>query len=126
MANDQVRAMLTTAQIRDVLADLTYKPGWTFSVYDGDWEGQHLAITARVPDAVRPPAMVVLDVHSQLPPIPDEAYLVRWIAWRLGRIELHEMREFLRLRGAVVYDPHAANAERDNPNYKPEEEDLGG
>lgn len=111
--------MLTTAQIRAALTRFAYKPGWTFTAYDGLWEGPHLAITTLLPDATRPGALVPLDVHSMLPPIPDEPYLWRWLAWRLARIEIHELREFLRVDGHAPFDPHAPHAERDNPAYLP-------
>jgi hypothetical protein len=111
--------MLTTDEIRGWLARVTYKPGWFFTVYDGEWEGQHFVITALVPDAYNPGATTVLDVHSALPPIPNQEYLWHWITWRVGRVESHEMREFLRVEGDAIHDPHAPNAERDNPDYEP-------
>jgi hypothetical protein len=105
--------MLSTAEIKAELERVTYKPGWVFTCYDGRWEGQHLAITAELPDATRPGESVTLDIHSSLPPIPDAAYLHAWLAWRLGRIENHEMREFFRVDGRAVFDPHAPFADRD-------------
>jgi hypothetical protein len=39
--------------------------------------------------------------------------------WRLKIIETHEMREFFRVGGSLVSDPHAEFAERDNPHYTP-------
>lgn len=112
--------MLTTAEINEELAHVSYKPGWRFTVYDGEFEGQHAVITTRCPDARNPTQTTTLDVHSSLPPIPTSDYLHRWLAWRLGIIELHEMREFLQRDGTPIFDPHAPLAERDNPNYAPE------
>ena len=63
-----VRSRLSTAEIQAELERVSYKPGWTFTCYDGRWEGQHLAITVEVPDATRPGRTVTLDVHSSLPP----------------------------------------------------------
>jgi hypothetical protein len=111
--------MLTTAQITAELQRVTYKPGWSFTVYDGQWEGQHLVIHTVVADATHPGQDTVLDVHSMLPPIPDADYLYRYLAWRLARIEVHEMREFLRVDGTPPFDPHAEHADRDNPGYTP-------
>jgi hypothetical protein len=105
--------MLTTAQIRDELLRVTYRSGWSFEVYDGAFEGQHIVIRAKVIDAYHPGQTVDLDVHSMLPPMPDAAYLHRWLAWRLGRLELHEMREHLHLDGKPIFDPHAPYADRD-------------
>jgi hypothetical protein len=110
--------MLTTQEICEELAKVTYKDGWRFIAYDGVWEGQHLVITALVPDAYRSGRLIRLEVHSMLPPIPEVAYLHRWLAWRLGRIELHEMREFYRIDGVRLFDPHAHGAEHDDPHER--------
>jgi hypothetical protein len=39
--------------------------------------------------------------------------LEEWLAWRLGRLEVHEMREFLKRDGRVIFDPHGADADHD-------------
>jgi hypothetical protein len=105
--------VLTTREISDHLARLTYKPGWTFEAYDGRWEGQHVVIRTEVEDTYQPGGKVVLRVESMLPPVPSVEYLEAWLAWRLARIEVHEMREFLKRDGMVIFDPHAPLAERD-------------
>jgi hypothetical protein len=109
--------MLATAQIQDELSRVTYKEGWAITVYDGDWEGQHIVIRTAVPDAYHPGQTTTLDVHSALPPMPDVEYLHRWILWRICRIESHEAREFYRVDGRLVADPHAENAGRDSDTY---------
>jgi hypothetical protein len=43
----------------------------------------------------------------------DVQALEDWIAWRLSRLEVHEMREFLKRDGKVISDPHAPHAEHD-------------
>lgn len=105
--------MLSTAEIEQELQRLSYKPGWHISIYEGAWEGQHIVIRTSVPDAYNPGSEVVLDVHSMLPPQDSVASLHRWIAWRLGRLEVHEMREFFRRDGKAIFDPHAEFADRD-------------
>jgi hypothetical protein len=111
--------MLTTAEIQAELARVTYKPGWSFTAYDGDHEGQHLAITCALPDAYQPGETTTLDVHSALPPIPDVDYLHAWLMHRLGRIESHELREWFKVDAVPVSDPHAPNAGRDSAAYEP-------
>jgi hypothetical protein len=105
--------MLSTQQIVAHLQRVTYKPGWDVRVYDGRWEGQHVVIRTVVPDSTQPGRTTVLDVHSMLPPVRDTDQLNEWLAWRLGRLEVHEMREFLKHDGVVLFDPHAPEAERD-------------
>lgn len=105
--------MLSTKEIQKHLERITYKPGWRFKAYDGRWEGQHLVITTVVPDAYHPGKDTTLDVHSMLPPMRDIDQLNEWLMWRLARIEVHEMREFFRVDGQVVNDPHKQYADRD-------------
>jgi hypothetical protein len=99
--------MLTTDEIRTQLGRVTYRDGWTFTLYEDEWEGPHLFIVAPVPNAYDPGQTIDLGVRSPLPPMPDADYLHRWLAWRLGRIESHEMREMLRVDRVALFDPHA-------------------
>jgi hypothetical protein len=41
-----------------------------------------------------------------MPPIPSVDYLAAWVQWRLIQIESHEAREWLRVDGAIVFEPH--------------------
>lgn len=105
--------MLSVDDINEHLKGVTYKPGWEFKCYMGRWEGPHFVITTVVPDAYDINSTTTLDVHSRIPPMRDTAQLDEWIMWRLGIIELHEMREFYRVNGEPVSDPHAEFADRD-------------
>jgi hypothetical protein len=105
--------MLTTPQVQAVLDRVTYKDGWSLEVYDGRFEGQHVVITTVVADAYDQTKTVTLDVHSSLPPMRDEQAVLEWLAWRLGRLEIHEMLEFLRLDGSCWVDPHRTGADQD-------------
>lgn len=109
--------MLSTEQLREHLTKVTYKPGWSFTVYDGEWEGQHIVIRTVVHDAYDPTKTTALDVHSMLPPMDSIDQFNNWLMWRLGRIEVHEMREFFRVNGTPVSDPHKENANRDTEFY---------
>jgi hypothetical protein len=63
--------VLTVEGIRAHLERITYRDGWSFDVYQGRWEGQHLVIRTEVEDALLRGRKVVLDVHSMLPPMRD-------------------------------------------------------
>lgn len=101
---------LTIDQLRAALTHVTYRPGWRFDLYEHQWEGVWLAVTADLDDAYRPGEMVTVCVRSAVPPIPTAAYFLEWLAWRLWRIESHECREWLRIDGAPIHDPHSAEA----------------
>lgn len=105
--------MLTTAEIAEHLERITYRPGWSFCVYDGRFEGQHLTIHAVLEDAFNPGQNIELGIECFLPPLEDEAALNQWLVWRLARIEVHECREFLKCDGKVLFPPHAPYADRD-------------
>lgn len=105
--------MLTTTELQSLVEQVKYKPGWTFRVYDGRHEGQHLVIRTVVQDAYDLDKNVELDVHSMLPPMETEEQFFNWILWRLKRIECHECREFFQVKGKIFDDPHQENADQD-------------
>jgi hypothetical protein len=98
--------MLTLPQIQHEIARITYKPGWTFHLADHPREGALLRIQAQVPDSTSTQP-VTLGINTWLPPIPTREYLHQWVRWRLTRIELHELAEFLKADDRVLDDPHA-------------------
>ena len=104
---------LPTAALAEHTQRLTYKPGFTLEVRDGRWEGQHFVINGPVPNAYRPDEQTNLDIHSPLPPMRTLSDYERWIGWRLGRVEHHEMREWFKRDGKPIWDPHAPYSERD-------------
>lgn len=102
--------MLTIDALRTELARITYKPGWRLILFPHPWEGIWLSIRAELPDADWPTRTTVLNINTAVPPIPNTAYFREWLAYRLSRVEIHELREHLRLDGVKLYDPHAADA----------------
>jgi hypothetical protein len=46
--------VLTVEGIRAHLERITYRDGWSFDVYEGRWEGQHIVIRTEIEDAARP------------------------------------------------------------------------
>lgn len=112
--------MLTLPDIQDALARITYRPDWTFTARQGAVEGDptltgglHFTLTAAVPDAFRPGETCTLDVHSNLPPMPDTDSLYRWVLHRVLIMETHEARELFRVAGKVWDSPHRTHADRD-------------
>lgn len=104
------------------LADVTYKPGWSFEVrtsgiatigYDG---GQlrafppqvQLLVHATVPDSNSPEETIptthtfAVDPHLRT---PESFY--DWLTYAVSAVERHEMREFFRVGGVRHWDPHA-------------------
>jgi hypothetical protein len=100
--------MLSRAEIADQLERVSYKPGWSFEIYEHRWEGPHIFIVAPTSNAYRPSETIELGIRSPLPPFADADALHAWLMWRLGRIESHELREFYRVDGQPIADPHEA------------------
>jgi hypothetical protein len=105
--------MLTTEQIADWFTRFHFMPGWSFEVYDGPREGQHLNIQALLPDAYTPGGHIPLDVHTFIPPCADEAQLQAFVNWRLRRMWMHEVDEFFVIDETRPYDPHGPLADQD-------------
>jgi hypothetical protein len=102
--------MLTIDQMREALEHVTYKPGWRLTLFQHQWEGIWMAIRAELPDADWPTRTTVININTPVPPMRDIEGFYEWLAWRLARVEIHEMREFLRIDGVKYSDPHAPDA----------------
>lgn len=99
--------MLTLTELANVLDTVTYRPGWTLQVRELDSvQGPFLTIQATVPNAYQPDKTVDLRIHSPIPPMPDPAAFLAWLAWRLSRVELHECLEWFQVAGKSWRDPH--------------------
>lgn len=96
--------------LRRIFAEFTYRPGWTFTVWQHRYEGLHVTIDADVDDAYHPGETVHLTIHAPLPPFRDEQDIEHWLLWRLTRIETHEASEFLRRSGRQIRNPHDEEA----------------
>jgi hypothetical protein len=97
--------VLSTAEIRDCLERCAYKPGWTWTLREDPWEGLFVRFLVEIEDSYGT-GTLTLGIDSWLPPQVSEESLRLWMAWRLGRIESHEMREFFKVDGRPVFDPH--------------------
>lgn len=97
---------LQVPEIRALLAEIEYMPGWTFEVDSGPWEGIQLIIRANLPDSYNPGERIQIGIRSYMPPLLSIEQFDRWMVWRLERIASHEVREFYRRDGKPVFDPH--------------------
>lgn len=102
--------MLTPAQLRVILSNISYRPNWEFSLIEGDPEGPKLRILATVENSYQPGKMLDLGISTYIPPCRDEQAFLDFLAYRLGRVEIHEAREWLRYKGELVDDPHKEEA----------------
>lgn len=99
---------VTLDALQAVLRRWEYQPGWTFVAYQhpvnrDPW----IRISATVRDSRNPSSTTDLCVRSPLPPFDVPMAFVRWLNWRLKQIAVHEVDEWGRLDGEVIFDPHA-------------------
>lgn len=104
--------MLTTSDLRTALSRISYRPGWELSIWEDQHEGPVLRIVADVPDSYHPSQRVDLGIDTYLSPNDRDTIVafVRFVDWRLQRIANHEHREWFKLNGRVISDPHAPDA----------------
>jgi len=115
MRNQQQGPDTAAAALAAVVADASYKDGWSFRLeqnkarpteqYAGS-TGLTLCIHAVVPNSVKPGEMTYVE-HWFAPP-PTSWARAAWVRWLLDRIidvEIHEAMEFYRVCGKPPYFP---------------------
>lgn len=105
VASSPMRIM-TAEDYAAIMARVSYKPEWEFAVFD-DGMDTTLCITAVIGNSYRPGETVLLDIHSMIPPHTSESDFLRWLFWRILKIEQHEVQEWLKVDGEPPLDPHA-------------------
>lgn len=87
--------VLDLSQLQAILAKLvTYKPGWEITVFaDGDPEGYSIRILTA------PDNMVEFDVTERIPPFRNEEEFLRFLQWRILRIEIKSCHEWFKVNG---------------------------
>jgi hypothetical protein len=108
------RANVQTApypqELAELVAQLTYRPGYHVSMRDldrgQDSEGLTLVVRLHVPDSYHPERNISVDHYF---PVPPAAYDVRsWQRWlfdRLGDVDTHERAEHFAVAGKKPYAP---------------------
>lgn len=104
--------------------DFSYKPNWEFDyIHEVDWDIQKVVITMRVPDSRRPVPEAEFDVMGRrqvIPMVPvsktvilgrfaGEQYAKDYIRHHIIDMEIHEVEEWFRYKGELVFDPHKEN-----------------
>ena len=111
--------MNEAAQIlQEVIDSLTYKPGWRFWVKRRPFDVPHwpddviLHMEFDAPDANEPERMTIIGRDLLLPQalayIIDGARegIIRWIMLSIRDMEIHESKEWLRIAGVRLDNPH--------------------
>lgn len=104
--------MLTRHELKLILDDIEYKPGWELRLEPGDYMSAKLVITLNADDSRRPGHDVSIRAQHVVYPemFSHEAEFIRFVRYKILEAEIHEVDEFLRYKGALVNDPHARDA----------------
>jgi hypothetical protein len=97
--------------VKEIVADLDYKPGWEFRV-EGD---TNLIIIAQVLHSLTHEP-VKFRVRRIIPRVvrDDKAMFLSWWFDMIHEAEFHEIREFARYKGELLDDPHASERVQDD------------
>lgn len=112
--NEQHGPSHAAEALAQVVADATYKDGWTLRLayidrptehYAGS-QGLTLIIASTVPDSVRPGQTVDVEHWLAVPPTSwERAAWVRWVLDQIILVETHEAMEFYAINGKKPYFP---------------------
>jgi hypothetical protein len=100
---------------------LSYKPGWFYSFEPGHGGRPYttgcrdkVIIHARVEDSKHPGVMVNFKMGRVIPNAVrnDTRMFVDWVHDITIEAEMHEVNEFFRFGGVLLYDPHHVEQEQ--------------
>lgn len=106
---------------KDFFDNFSYKPNCEFDyTHDIDFDRNRLVITMRVPDSRKPLPDTEILVNGRrktipLVPITQTVRLGRWVSedyaknlmrFYIREMEDHEIDEWIRYKGELVFDPH--------------------
>ena len=103
---------MTAEETRAIIAQITYKPGWTFLVGE---DGDRLYVQAAVStesDLTMDPTRRTTERtpwksgKRYLSPFMCRQEVVGTVLGLIQDAEMHEVREWFRYRGASIYNPH--------------------
>lgn len=88
----------------DLVAAITYKPGWTFRI--GGPLNRYLCVFATTPDSNDPQQRRTTQHMFELPAVTDARQFYRWVLDQLLLAEFHELGEFFTVDGHRPYFPN--------------------
>jgi hypothetical protein len=113
MRNHQDGPAETVALLETLIPEVTYKPGWSFELWDGERRGEHyvgstgltLSIRAQVENSC---SGDTVGVHHIMPvPVAtwDRRTWERWVLDQILLVERHEAMEFYRVGARTPFFP---------------------
>lgn len=106
------RLTMTLNELEDLLATISYKPGYLFKVLQEEsYDLVSIRFSYFAKDAENPENIISLVSKTTLVlPLPEKEVVLSEIKLLIKTAELHEMNEWLKVDGKHLTDPH--------PEYK--------
>lgn len=103
---------MTFEKAREIVSNITYKPGWSISIHEnyGYYQFPVLTIDAEVRDSYDPSKIVSIRgtktlSHSLIYDLTKMS-LLQLIRQFIHQTEIHESDEWIRLNGEMIFNPH--------------------
>lgn len=99
---------LSGEQLRDLLAEFSYKPGWKFRLDDSLIRDEMvLWIEMEVLDSRGSGHFIPVISRQPIYCQRTVDQFTRWLCASIRQLEEHETDEWFRFRGQLLHDPHA-------------------
>lgn len=93
---------MSAEHLRALLRMFTYRPDWKFTIHE-----DRLLIRAIVIDTDNHQRLISLSFETFIPDmVKDDFDWPRWLLHAIMEVEDHEAREFFKIDGVKVFDPH--------------------
>ena len=100
--SDAANRGINEEPLRQLLARFKYRPDWSFKIIEAELHINLIAIDANAQSKNAP-----IHYRQALPRyVRDDYDWVRWLFEVIRVVETHEMKEFFRIDGVPVFDPH--------------------
>lgn len=96
-------------RLAQLVASLTYKPGWRFSVGNSDEYGITVHLNFDAPDSNQPDVPFTGHIAVQVPAMINLEVFLHYIQHLVYKAEQHESKEWLRFEGRRIDEPHEAS-----------------
>lgn len=100
------------AGLSELVASITYKPGWEFSLAVFEGRAWAFYVVSDTENSLKPGKRIRVRHEFLVPPADYKRDV--WAAWlrdRIADVEAHELGEFLRFDGVREFAPHHGNGE---------------
>ena len=102
-----MNTVLTRDEIRDIVASISYKPGFKIELTKIDAHSCEFDVQMQVKDTYKPGNTIVHSTHCfSLGYFGRKEHLIEFIRHAITTLELHERDEWFKVDGKLLNDPH--------------------